>query len=70
MMQKIYNFIREKKEQGQSIIEYGILITVIIASIVSVKNSLNVQEQLTAIGSKVNYQFTQANEATTGQPST
>ncbi|MBR1580670.1 MAG: hypothetical protein IJ668_09250 [Selenomonadaceae bacterium] len=39
MMQKIYNFFKEHKEKGQSIIEYGILLAVIATAIIAFQSN-------------------------------
>ncbi|MBQ9479625.1 MAG: hypothetical protein IJU71_08730 [Selenomonadaceae bacterium] len=53
MMQKIYKFFKEKKEKGQSIIEYGILVAVIITAVISFKNSTSLSTQLDTVNSNI-----------------
>ena len=60
MMQKIYNFIREKKEQGQSIIEYAILAAVIIAAVITFRSNAKIEENLSTIGVNMNTQLSKA----------
>ena len=65
MMQKIYKFFKEKGQKGQSIIEYGILITAVIAAVVAFKTSFDVSARMSEITAKVNNQFSSANASTT-----
>ncbi len=53
MMQKIYNFFREKKEHGQSIIEYAILVAVIAAAVISMKNSASIDSKLSDLATQI-----------------
>ena len=62
MMQKIYNFIREKKEQGQSIIEYAILAAVIIAAALVFKTNADMEKNLSTIGANLSTQMQKAVE--------
>ena len=62
MMQKIYNFIREKKEQGQSIIEYAILAAVIIAAALTFRSNAKIEANLSTIGENMNAQMQNAVE--------
>ena len=62
MMQKIYNFIREKKEQGQSIIEYAILAAVIIAAALVFKTNADMEKNLSTIGANLSTQMQNAVE--------
>ena len=60
MMQKIYNFIREKKEQGQSIIEYAILAAVIIAAALTFRSNAKIEANLSTIGFNMSTQMQNA----------
>ena len=53
MMQKIYNFFKEKKEKGQSIIEYGILLAVIVTAALTFRNNSLVESQLRVVNSNI-----------------
>ena len=53
MMQKIYNFFKEKKEKGQSIIEYGILLAVIATAIIAFKNNDTMKTQFTNLNNSI-----------------
>lgn len=60
MMQKIYKFFKEKKEKGQSIIEYGILIAVVVTAVVAVRTSVKLDETMTTIANDIKAQLTAA----------
>ena len=60
MMQKIYNFFKEKKEKGQSIIEYGILLAVVVTAIVTVRGSFKMEDQLEKVTNAISAQMTKA----------
>ena len=53
MMQKIYNFFKEKREKGQSIIEYGILLAVIVTAVLTFRSSNLIDTQLKDVNSKI-----------------
>ena len=46
MMQKIYKFFKEKKEKGQSIIEYAILLAVIGCAVLTLQGRGTITAQL------------------------
>ena len=54
MMQKICNFFKEKKEKGQSIIEYAILIGIIVTAVITVRSSTKMDEQLAELANGIN----------------
>ena len=53
MMQKIYNFFKEKREKGQSIIEYGILLAVIVTAVMAFRSNTLIDTQLKAVNSNI-----------------
>ena len=53
MMQKIYNFFREKKEHGQSIIEYAILVAVIAAAVITLRSNNAIQTNLSDLATQI-----------------
>ncbi len=63
MMQKIYKFFKEKKEKGQSIIEYGILIAIIVTAVLTVRNTTKLDDDLTALANEVHNNMTAATNA-------
>lgn len=60
MMQKIYKFFKEKKENGQSVVEYGILVAAVIAAVLVFKTNMDMSTQLSTIGNNIKAQLTKA----------
>lgn len=60
MMQKIYKFFKEQRENGQSIIEYAILAAVIIAAALVFRSNAKIEENLSTIGANMSTQMQEA----------